>query len=691
MRTRTTKARELLLVVLAASAGPAAHGLGAQESNPRPMTVDDALDIVSVGSALMSPDGAWVLYSQRELNWEENEYETTYHMVPASGGESFQYIGEEGGSDFQFSPDGRYLSFRREVDDEQQVFLMRTAGGEAIQLTEHDTAVRSYQWAPDSRRIFFTANEKRSDEEQKEFENGDDAIFVDEGPNGQRRGSWSNFWVFDLEAEEATRITEEEAIFGSWDIAPDGNRIAVAARKTNRRNDGYRNEVHVIDVAGGTLRPVTENAVAEGSLAWSPDGRSILFSAGDDEEWLNRNSKLWLLDPETGASRLITGAFEGSISDAVWAPDGRTIFFNGQQGTNTNVFRVDVGSGAVTALTDTVGTLEASSFSKDRSAYVYSFSDYRTPPDLHVTKTGSSSSVRLTEANPQTEGLILADMQLVRWQSKDDFTIEGLLHSPPGADERVPLMLNIHGGPAGAFTNSWRASYHIYAGLGYASLSPNVRGSRGYTDKLREGNTVQKGDGIGIGDYEDLITGVDHVIAAGVADPDRLGLRGWSYGGILGGWTITRTDRFQAASIGAGVYDWTSEYGPGFNHDVRLWHIGGTPWDNAEAWREQSALTHVANVVTPTLLIHGENDRTDTEQQSMMFFTALKDIGKAEVRYIKFPREPHGFREPRHQRVRDVEEIRWMQKHVMGEEWTPWERPTADAEENEKKVATDRP
>jgi len=134
---------------------------------------------------------------------------------------------------------------------------------------------------------------------------------------------------------------------------------------------------------------------------------------------------------------------------------------------------------------------------------------------------------------------------------------------------------------------------------------------------------VQQGDGIGFGDYQDLMNGVDHVIEEGIADPDRVALRGWSYGGILGGWTITQTDRFKSASIGAGVYDWTSKYGPGFNNGVSLWHIGGTPWDNPEAWRNQSALTHVANVTTPTLLIHGINDTTDTEQQSMMFFTAL--------------------------------------------------------------------
>ena len=133
------------------------------------------------------------------------------------------------------------------------------------------------------------------------------------------------------------------------------------------------------------------------------------------------------------------------------------------------------------------------------------------------------------------------------------------------------------------------------------------------------------------------------------------------------------------------MYDWTSEYGPGFNHDVRLWHIGGTPWDNPTAWRQQSALTHVKNVVTPTIIIHGQNDTTDTEPQSMMFFTAIKDIGKAPVRYIKAPREPHGFREARHQRTRDIEEIKWMQKYVLGIDWKPWERKEETGEKASKK------
>jgi dipeptidyl aminopeptidase/acylaminoacyl peptidase len=706
MRVGTLGVFLALLAFVVVDAGP----VEAQDGR-RPMTVDDAMDMVQVSDPLMSPDGSWVLYSRRTLNWDENEYETEYWRAPADGGEAFRFIGEEGGSQFQFSPNGTFLTFRRAVGGgsggsggdagdaeggsgrQQQIFLMRTAGGEAVQLTKHATSVARYRWAHDSSAIFFQATDEKPEEVEKEEKKGADAIFVDEGPNGQTAGNWSNLWVFDIDAKQERQITDAEIIIGSWDVAPDGQRLALTARSQNRRNDAYLYEIHVADVETGELTQLTTNRAPEGGISWAPDGSSILYTAADDQEWMNRNTKLWLLDPTLEEHRFLSRAFEGTPRNPVWSPDAKTIYFSGQQGTNTNLFAIDIDSGSVRQLTEVEGTLVAPSFSADRTAYVYSLTDYRTPSDLWVGRLDGSEPVRLTDANPQLKEWQLAEMRVIDWQSRDDFTIEGLFHLPPGyvEGERVPLVLNIHGGPAGSFSNRWRPSYHIYAGLGYASLSPNVRGSSGYTDHLREGNTVAKGDGIGFGDYWDLMTGVDRLIEDGVVDPDRMAVKGWSYGGILGGWTITQTDRFKAASIGAGVYDWTSEYGPGFNNDVRLWHIGGTPWANPEEWRNQSALTHVANITTATLLIHGINDTTDTEQQSMMFFTAIKDIGKAPVRYMKFAREPHGFREPRHQRTRDVEELRWMQQHVLGEEWTPWERPVEageDGDADEKKAET---
>ena len=658
-------------------------------ASPRPMTVDDSLDMDSVGGALMSPDGEWVLFSKNQLDWEENERTTKWYMIPSSGGEAFEYIGEEGGGSFQFSPDGKYLTLTRSIDGERQVFWMRTAGGEAVQLTEHETSIGSYQWSDDSSQIFFVATDKRPDDESTMVNEDDDVVFVDEGPNGQNRSYWSNLWVIDIENQEISQITDEQFVVGGFDVSPDSARVAFSARYTNRRNDADKNEIYIVELSSGEISRLTDNNAPESVAEWSPDGKMFTLTAADDKEWMNRNTKIWLLDPVLGEHRLLSDGFEGSPRQAVWTPEGEHLLFSGQQGTNTNLFRMNAQTGEFEKLTDFQGSMSISSWSSDRTKYVYSFSDYDTPSDLWVGFIDGSEPVRLTHANPQVDELQLAEMRVIQWESHDGMMVEGLLHLPVGYEEgdMVPLMLNIHGGPAGSFTNSFRASYHIHAGLGYASLSPNVRGSSGYTDYLREGNTFARGDGIGFGDFQDLMTGVDKVIADGIVDLTRMGVRGWSYGGILGGWTITQTDRFKAASIGAGVYDWTSEYGPGFNNDVRLWHIGGTPWDNAEAWRNQSALTHASNIVTPTLLIHGANDTTDTEQQSMMFFTAIKDIGKAPVRYIKFPREPHGFREPKHQRIRDIEEIRWMQQYVLGMEWEPWERPEK-GKEGEKEDAS---
>ena len=691
---------------------------------PRPMTVDDTLDMVQVGRPLMSPDGSWVLYEQTTLDWDKNKRKTKVFMVSADGGESWQYLNDDGGSGFQFSPDGHYLTFLRKTEGKKgggeggggkagnenrtQIFWMRTTGGEAIALTEHDTSIRSYRWSADAKSILFSALDERPKEEDERLKAGADVVFVNEGPNGQNATYWSNLWSFDLASESSTKLTDEKFILQSFDPSPDGKRVALSARYRNRRNDADRTEIFVLDRATGEKRRLTENQAPESQVRWSPDSRHFTYMAADGENWLNRNDKIWLMDADTGEHRPISTQFEGSISNVAWSVDGQFVLFVGQQGTRSNLVRMEVVSGDFELMTKVDGWLHGASYSKDRSRFAYAYSDPETPEDLFAgyfdgeahSGHGSKSDVeanahrhgsmvrtsQLTKANPQAENWRLATSKLVQWKSHDGLEIEGILHLPLDyeAGKAYPLVLNIHGGPAGYFSNGWRSHYHVYAGLGYVSLSPNVRGSSGYTDHLREGNTVARGDGIGLGDYQDLMTGVDALIEQGIVDPARMGLRGWSYGGILGGWTITQTDRFKAASIGAGVYDWTSEYGPGFNNDVRLWHIGGTPWDNPDGYRHQSALTHVKNVETATILFHGAADTVDTEQQSMMMFTALQDIGKVPVRYIKFPRQPHGIREPRHLRIFYTEEIRWLQQHILGETWEPPVRePAKDDEEDE--------
>ena len=670
-----TVMRNLTLLIVFVLAVPVAG----QER--RAMTTDDGLDMVQVGGAMISPDGSWVLFSKSELNWEENERETTWWRVSTEGGEPYRYIGDDGGGNFQFSPDGSRLAFTRSVDDESQLFLLPTTGGEAVQLSEHETSIGSYAWSEDGSKIIFVATEPRTDEEEEAREAGYDAIFVDEGPNGQQSGNWNNLWLIEVESGAERRLTDTDHRIGSFSVAPNGDRILFTSRIENRRNQQNLSEIQLLEVEAGTIRRLTDNSAPEGRLSWAPDGRSFAYTARTDGEWELLLDKIWVMDPDGGGRRIVSGAFDGNIGNFVWAPDASAILFSGLHGTNNNLYRINLGSDSVEQITSSVGSLAPSSFSRDRVKMAYVFQDFDTPADIWVGPTDGTGAVQLTDVNPTIiDELVLGQGEVIRWESRDGTEIEGILMLPAEYQSgMLPLLLHIHGGPAGVFRNSFSASNHVWAGLGYAQLFPNVRGSSGYDDDLLRGNLRD----IGSGDYEDLMTGVDELISRGIADPDKLGLRGWSYGGILGGWTITQTDRFKGASVGAMVSDWTSEYGPGFNHDVRLWYIGGTPWDNTDEWRERSALTHVANVTTPTLVLHGINDRTDTEPQSMMFFQALKDQGKI-TRYIRFPREPHGFQEPRHQRTRDVEEIRWIQKYVRNIEWTPWERP----EKDEKKVVS---
>ncbi len=347
---------------------------------------------------------------------------------------------------------------------------------------------------------------------------------------------------------------------------------------------------------------------------------------------------------------------------------------------------MDLSTGKVTPLMEKAGVVgRGVTFSKNGKKAAFTWSDLRTPSDVYVADLPAGTQTRrLSDLNPQIRERALASFEIISWKSSDGRIIEGILTLPPNRKpgERVPLILQIHGGPAGVFTNSWAADAHLYGGLGYATLRPNVRGSSNYGDELLRGNMRD----IGGGDFQDLMTGVDFLIENGIADPERMGVRGWSYGGILGGWTITHTTRFQAASLGAMVSDWTSEYGQGFNFDVGLWYIGGDPWSNPEGYRERSALTHIQNATTPTLIHHGERDTTDTIEQSMNFFNALWEKG-VPTRFLRFPREPHGLREPRHQRTRLVEDLRWMEKYVRGVAWKD-EGPVMDKkEESGKKEA----
>jgi len=651
----------------------AAGILFSQDVKLRPMTIDDSLNMIRLGDVQMSPDGKWVFFSKSALDWEKNKRKKSFFLIPANGGEARPFIGDAGGSDFQFSPDGTYLSFKRPAEETKQVFVMSLVGGEAVQLTHHTNDIEAYKWSPDARQIFFTSEEPMGEEEKREYDLGDDVVFVYEAPNGRERESWKNLWLIDVATKEETRITDEELVIDEFDISSDGRHVVFAATELEDENYFFLSELYWLDVSEETLSKLTNNQAPEGELLWSPGGETFVYHAPSSTENDLSHGFLWIMNPRTGERRKLERPNQGGISGLAWTPDGESLLFNETRRTSRNLHRLNIETGGITDVTNVDGSLRALAYSKDRTRMVYSYSDCVTPPDLYASALSEIEPVRLTDVNPWImKEILLADCEAVRWKSKDGMEIEGVLYVPADAkaDERLPLMVTIHGGPPGHFADRFRAEFQLYTGLGYAVFGPNIRGSDSYGDDLLR---ALQGD-VGGGEFDDVMSGVDYLIASGIADSKRLGVRGWSWGGILGSWVITQTDRFQAAALGAMVGSWTAETGPGLFWDLRYHYIEGAHWTNPEDWRRVSSLWYVNNVTTPTLLIHGEKDLVSTSNQALMFCYALKEIGKAPVRYIKFPREGHGLREPRHQRRRYVEEIRWMEKHIRGIDWDPWKR-----------------
>ena len=622
-----------------------------------------------------------MIYTKSELKkWSDNKRVTSIWIANADGSDQRQLLGSDKDRSPMWSPDGRTVAFLSTRDQPEnardaagaQIWLLRmSGGGEATKLTDLKSAVRSMKWSDDSSRIFFTSDEPVSDSQKQARKEGDDSVFVDEGPNGQTRSNFSNVWVIGIADKQARQLTTGEHIVSDFAPSPDGTRVVYIARPNNRRNHQNKAEVFVADVASSSSKQLTTNEAPESNLAWSPDGKAVTYVAPHDKTWELAQGNLYIHPVEGGSSTILSASFPGDISEYFWSPSGKTIVVSAAVKGRGGVYELDLSTGRSRAIAAGDISLTASSASKDLKRVAGTRSTPSAPAEIAVVDITTGQATAITDANAWFKSITVSQMRPMTWKSKDGQQIEGLLWLPSTyrTGDKLPLLLSIHGGPAGVWSTSFRGINHVYTSLGWAVLEPNVRGSTSYGDPFLKGNTKD----IGGGDYQDAMTGVDALIAQGIADSNQLAIRGWSYGGILGGWTITQTTRFKAASLGAMVADWASEYAMGFNHDVRLWYIGGTPWENPDGYRRQSSYAHIDKVTTPTLLLHGEEDDTDTIGQSMMFYQGLKDRGIA-TRFIRFPREPHGFREPHHIRTRDAEEISWLMKYTRGIEWKAPER-----------------
>jgi len=626
------------------------------------------------GVTALSPDGKYVAYtvSKALLEGDKSSYLTHIWLAASDGSSNRRFTsGEKSCTNPSFSPDGAYLAFvsARGNDGKNQVWIMPVHGGEAEQLTRAETGVGTYAWSPDGTRIAYTMKDPDTEEEKKNRKEKRDmrtrdadykyshlyTIDVERGPDGERK---------------VVRLTSGAFHITSFDWSPDGKTIVFAHQTSPSPDTWSTNDISAVPSAGGPVFPLVHRPGADMYPKYSPDGRWIAFASDAEEPAWALLADAYVIPADGGKPRKLVetpdrnfmyyGSFLG------WSADNDEIYVREADRTSWRILAIPVNGGKPRVVTPGPGNYGGVSFSRDgeKTAFVHETSE--TPPDVYVTATGKFSPVRLTELNGDFSRLPMGKTEVVTWKSGDGLEIEGLLTYPIHYEKgrRYPLILYIHGGPAGVHTQLYTGASQKYpiqafAEEGYAVLRVNPRGSSGYGKDFRFANR----NDWGFGDFEDLMTGVDRVIEMGVAHPDSLCVTGWSYGGYMTAVTVTKTRRFKAAVMGAGLSNLISFTGTSDIHSFLPYYFDGEFWDRGDVYIKHSPIFHVKGVTTPTLILHGEIDKRVPLSQGEEFYNALKRQG-CPVELVVYPRTYHGPREPKF--IIDIGErtIDWFNRYL---------------------------
>jgi dipeptidyl aminopeptidase/acylaminoacyl peptidase len=666
----------LALAALGLLAAPVAAGT-------RPWTMDDVLALRTVTDPQVSPDGKWVAYVVSELNADATDYNTDIWVVSSDGGEPRRLTNSPVTDEFpRWSPDGHTIAFLSDrprpgakTDDpkpatdeaKRQIWLIRPDGGEAWILTDAKGGVSELEWAHDGSRVGYLSKEPKSDERKKKEKDKDDAW------TPSQLYPWGRLWVIDVASRKAVQLTSGDMHVTGFALSPDGRQAVYAGQPTPLIPDQFNSDLYLVPTAGGRSTPLVQRPGIDNSPSWSPDGKWIAFVSQDGKNsgWYSNNS-LCTISPTGGRAVNLTSAFDERVQGLgggglVWGANSGFVAFQANAHTAQHLYRVALDGGAPQAITSGPEVNGGLSYDEQGRIAVYLREDGEHPREVVRVKLPAGAAEVITNTNPQVRSLQSFKKELVSWKGADGWDIEGLLIYPAGyrAGQKAPLVLNVHGGPAGTHSNTFSAGSRIYpwplfAQKGYAILMPNPRGSGGYGAEFRAANVRDWGGK----DYQDLMAGVDAMVERGVADRNRLAVCGWSYGGFMTSTVVTKTDRFRAAVVGAGVTDLISMAGtcdiPEFNES----YFSSWPWEDPQVYVDHSAVLHAGNVKTPTLIVHGEKDERVPTSQGWEFYSALKKVG-VPTDLLLLPRQPHGPREPKLQRTAAERTLDWINRYTL--------------------------
>jgi dipeptidyl aminopeptidase/acylaminoacyl peptidase len=658
----------------------------------RPFSLEDIFKMQDVRDPQMSPDGNWVAYVLSTIDVKGDKSSTDIWMVSYDGKTTrrITYTADQSESGPRWSPDGKYLSFtssRPGPNRGSQIWILDLGGGEARQMTDVKGRLQSYEWSPDSKRMAMVIGDPDPDVPEGEPATGPNAKppkpivldryrFKQDGAGYLQSGRKSYIYLYDIEGKKLDRLTKGKTDEGAASWSPDGSKIAFF---TNRQPDSDRvpyPQLFVADAKPGStekaVTPVTSNG-GGGSPQWSPDGKWLAYIENDEQKYSAYNLPRATLVPADGSAAPVrfkaTEDLDRGVSTMRFSPDGKSITFLVTDNRSVYPARASLAGGAAVKMMNPPVVVSSWNQVKDRVVVISGDNDKS--GEIYAFEGGKLR--QLTKHNDALmAGIDLPRTEEVSFTSKDGTEVFGLLTYPLGyvKGTKVPLLLRIHGGPNAQDQHSFSAERHFFAANGYAVLNVNYRGSSGRGQKFSRAIAADWGNL----EVQDLHAGVDHVVKMGVADPEKLGVGGWSYGGILTDYLIASDNRFKGATSGAGTAFTVSYYG--VDHYITQYDNEiGPPWD-PKAWEIYQKLSYpflkADRIKTPTLFLGGEKDFNVPISGSEQMYQALKSLG-IDTQLVIYPNEFHGIQRPSYVRDRYERYLAWYDKYVR--KITPQPKP----------------